>query len=110
MLSLSGLQRCAGGGGREGRALRALVGRLLVLGGGMFTSIDSSALHVHRHTQAPPPSPNPTQPNLEPQPGFFSERRPLFAVDPADGSLRNTGGVGWGCRGLIGYCRHLFVV
>jgi hypothetical protein len=26
------------------------------------------------------------------KPGFFSERRPLFAVDPTDGSLRNTDG------------------
>jgi hypothetical protein len=26
------------------------------------------------------------------QPGFFSERRPLFSVDPADGALRNTDG------------------
>ncbi|KAI8472984.1 MAG: purine 5'-nucleotidase [Monoraphidium minutum] len=26
------------------------------------------------------------------KPGFFSERRPLFAVDPADGSLANTDG------------------
>ncbi|GBF93676.1 hypothetical protein Rsub_06779 [Raphidocelis subcapitata] len=26
------------------------------------------------------------------KPGFFSERRPLFAVDPSDGSLRNTDG------------------
>lgn len=26
------------------------------------------------------------------KPGFFSERRPLFAVEPSDGSLRNTDG------------------
>ncbi|KIY91284.1 hypothetical protein MNEG_16680 [Monoraphidium neglectum] len=26
------------------------------------------------------------------KPGFFSERRPLFSVDPADGALRNTDG------------------
>jgi hypothetical protein len=44
----------------------------------------------------PPTSPPSTPPPLPPthplQPGFFSERRPLFAVDPADGSLMNTGG------------------
>ena len=37
------------------------------------------------------PRPDPFNP-LNPPKGFFSERRPLFAVDPSDGSLRNTDG------------------